>query len=318
MMHRAGFAAAPQRSSVADTNDVAAGERDGDGDNFGAAARSVVEHVRSSDDKQGSVKPLILGSVDGADKMQETAEYVSRARSATEAAKKRSEKTARSLNVGPQKDKEFVASEIIPLQSWGGVEAQSRRSGIAKRVGAIGNIMPLLVQELSKGEGVDITTQDEKELEYMCQFLSNAEKQNLWGRWREARRRKMLHFHWRLVREDYAIAQGHTLGMNAYLSVGVVEEKARESRNRTLSEAMTTVCAQNRDDNSVKWREAKARVWGLLLAFEQHFARFFDSIEASLDKLRRRGTFKVLSIPIFFKRLDRFEIYSPKPQPSNP
>ncbi len=116
----------------------------------------------------------------------------------------------------------------------------------------------------------------------------------------------MLHFHWRLVREDYAIAQGHTLGLNAYLSAGVGEEKARELRNKTLSDAMTTVCALNRDDNNEKWREAKARVLNLLLSFEQHFARFFDSIEASLDVLRRRGTFKVLSIPIFFKRLERF------------
>lgn len=297
-------------------NDGAAGEYGGDGDDVGAAAGSVEEHERRSDDKQGAAKPLILGSVHVADKA--TAEYVSRARSATAAAKRNSEKSAKSLNVGPKTDKEFVASEIIPLQSWGGVEAQSRRSGIAKRVGAIGNIMPLLVEQLSKGEGVDITTQDEKELEYMCQFLSNAEKQNLWGRWREARRRKMLHFHWRLVREDYAIAQGHTLGMNAYLSVGLGEEKSREARNKTLSDAMTTVCAQNRDDNSVKWREAKARVWSLLLSFEQHFERFFDSIEASLDKLRRRGTFKVLSIPIFFKRLDRFEIQNLKLQPSSP
>ena len=297
-------------------NDGAAGEYGGDGDGVGAAAGSVEEHERRSDDKQGAAKPLILGSVHVADKA--TAEYVSRARSATAAAKRSSEKSAKSLNVGPKTDKEFVASEIIPLQSWGGVEAQSRRSGIAKRVGAIGNIMPLLVEQLSKGEGVGITTQDEKELEYMCQFLSNAEKQNLWGRWREARRRKMLHFHWRLVREDYAIAQGHTLGMNAYLSVGLGEEKSREARNKTLSDAMTTVCAQNRDDNSVKWREAKARVWSLLLSFEQHFARFFDSIEASLDKLRRRGTFKVLSVPIFFKRLDRFKIQNLNPPPSSP
>ena len=36
--------------------------------------------------------------------------------------------------------------------------------------------MPVLVEELSRGEGVDISTQDEQELEYMCQFLSAADK----------------------------------------------------------------------------------------------------------------------------------------------
>jgi hypothetical protein len=49
--------------------------------------------------------------------------------------------------------------DVIPLHAWGGPEAQSRRTGIAKRVGGIGNIMPVLVQELARGEGVDITTQ---------------------------------------------------------------------------------------------------------------------------------------------------------------
>ncbi len=91
----------------------------------------------------------------------------------------------------------------------------------------------------------------------------------------------MLHFHWRLVREDYALAQvhvtvviamvmvvaelmmavlvkmvvemavvmidlcdggggggdgddaqGHTLGMNAYLGLGVTEERSRDARNK--------------------------------------------------------------------------------------
>ncbi len=81
----------------------------------------------------------------------------------------------------------------------------------------------------------------------------------------------MLHFHWRLVREDYALAQvvtlemrvvvvvvvvmvvvvmavvvvvtvvvvvvtvmmqGHTLGMNAYLGLGAGEEKSRDARNK--------------------------------------------------------------------------------------
>ncbi len=74
--------------------------------------------------------------------------------------------------------------------------------------------------------------------------------------------------------------------------------------NRTLADAMTTVCAQHRDDCNEKWLEAKARcrallvadakrisplrhvlcnnilcrVWTLLAAFEQHFINFFDRL----------------------------------------